>query len=337
MYRLFSDCWYDGLKLKYYPENDTVTDFDGRVFIRNIGSTQTIEDVSSSPTLPRAGEYYYSLIYSMQSVGFKKNVTIYGIPYDWRESVIDTSDGYYEEIKNVIKNAVDKNNGSKANLVCHSYGCINMAAALIKSGIDFNSENINTIFSLGAPWGGSVNAMKAFISGDTLLLPLISARRMTITQRTLTSLFHLPPSPKVFNHEEKIFTHVSNYTKRGFTVLQMENIINASLRDVRPYRNRRNITDYFYRMLETTSNITKHCVYRTNLNTPSKLNYNEYIDDDHLVKDYTYGDETVNGESAKYCANKPNVVTYPKFRLNPLTMLKDVEVFNLIVQLSNGN
>uniref|UniRef100_T1JWX9 Uncharacterized protein n=1 Tax=Tetranychus urticae TaxID=32264 RepID=T1JWX9_TETUR len=81
---------------------------------------------------------------------------------------MDFNDEYYGKIKDILESSFNKTNKPSV-LVCHSYGCFNSAMFLNKTDAAFLKSKVLSIFTLGAPWGGSMQTIRALVGGDDRL------------------------------------------------------------------------------------------------------------------------------------------------------------------------
>uniref|UniRef100_T1L4I2 Uncharacterized protein n=1 Tax=Tetranychus urticae TaxID=32264 RepID=T1L4I2_TETUR len=159
-----------------------------------------------------------------------------------------SGDLYYDTVYDNLEREVTTT-GQKGVLVCHSYGCLNLAELIRRKNAAALDDKIATIITLGAPWGGLMNALRAILSGDNLKKPYFNYRIFNMIQRTHTSLYHLIQS---------------NGTLRFEDIVQLGDNMT---------RNRTNVWQAIDVFASLDKNIYIHCNYGTDVPKLSKLQY----------------------------------------------------------------
>uniref|UniRef100_T1KE04 Uncharacterized protein n=1 Tax=Tetranychus urticae TaxID=32264 RepID=T1KE04_TETUR len=72
---------------------------------------------------------------------------------------------YYDTINELLKIAVT-NAKKPAIIICHSYGCLNLASFIYVIKAEKLTDLFGKILLLGAPWKGSTKALRTLLSGD---------------------------------------------------------------------------------------------------------------------------------------------------------------------------
>jgi len=99
-----------------------------------------------------------------------------------------------------VESARAANGGRPAVLVAHSLGGLFALQLLARSPPAWRAANVARLVTLSAPWGGSVQEMLTFASGNTLGVPFVDASLIRDEQRTSESNLWLLPAPGVFGN-----------------------------------------------------------------------------------------------------------------------------------------
>ncbi|XP_015795520.1 group XV phospholipase A2-like [Tetranychus urticae] len=85
----WNDCWISTIKLIYDNGTDTIDDGDGKIELDQFGWTNSMENLMSDlpDQFPRAN-VFRKMVNHLKTKGFVKGKTLFGIPQDWRKSVI---------------------------------------------------------------------------------------------------------------------------------------------------------------------------------------------------------------------------------------------------------
>lgn len=111
---------------------------------------------------------------------------------------------------------------------------------------------------MGAPWGGSVKSLKAFLSGDNFDLSFFNDDQMFNIQSTFTSLVHLFPSPKIWSPHDKIVDLELDGFKNDYGTDQSELLLQRIGRNTRILQGRQNLTNNSDGLINNTVGIQKH-------------------------------------------------------------------------------
>lgn len=77
------DCWIDNVKLNYNNETRKTSDQPGvEVRVPGWGSSETVEWLD--PSHASSGAYFKDIGNALVSMGYVRNVTLLGAPYDFR-------------------------------------------------------------------------------------------------------------------------------------------------------------------------------------------------------------------------------------------------------------
>lgn len=82
---LVIDCWIDNIRLIYDNKTRTTRSPDGvDIRVPGFGGTETIEWLD--PSHASAGSYFKDIANTLVSIGYERNKTIKGAPYDFRKA-----------------------------------------------------------------------------------------------------------------------------------------------------------------------------------------------------------------------------------------------------------
>lgn len=133
------------------------------------------------------------------SNGYTKGNNFFIFPYDWRKDIRTTK----ESLDALVETAKKQTGASKANIVAHSMG--GLVARYYISDPE-KAKNVNKLISLGTPYLGSVDALKAIMYGNDLkqkvfgIIPIgIPRSQMKDVSQNLTSIFQLLPTKKFYS------------------------------------------------------------------------------------------------------------------------------------------
>lgn len=82
---LVIDCWIDNIKLTYNNDTRTTSNAEGvDIRIPGFGSSETVEWID--PSHASTGSYFNSIGNILVSLGYRRNSSIKGAPYDFRKA-----------------------------------------------------------------------------------------------------------------------------------------------------------------------------------------------------------------------------------------------------------
>ncbi|KAG9509956.1 Group XV phospholipase A2 [Fragariocoptes setiger] len=321
------DCWVDNMKLTYNATTRKTENSPGvEIRVSGFGKTEPVEYIDPAKVMGTG--YFQALVEHLVSLGYERDRTIHGAPYDFRRAPNELSD-YYKQLTKLIENTYHENGDERVILVCHSLGCLNSHYFLSKRSNVWKDKFIRSMISLSGVWGGSVKAMKAFASGDNfgvLTIPNLSLRK---DERTFPSLAYLMPSADVWPHSQVL---LQNGDKK-FTV----NDYKQFFRDINHPTG--------YEMWLDTRNLTSplvppgvevHCLHGYKVSTIKAVEYGqgEFPDGKPRIT-FEDGDGTVNLISLQACRTwqgKQNApVHYKNFTLvDHMTIMSNQAVLDYI-------
>jgi pimeloyl-ACP methyl ester carboxylesterase len=128
-------------------------------------------------------------------------------PYDWRRSILDHVDNL---VFNIIREYETSN--EKVTLIGHSMGGLLAKAAILKLDEQGHIDKISKFISIGTPWHGSPDSLKALLYGEpgvfenlSNFFQILSAKATKKMARMFPSVYQLLPSEFYYSHPEGKF------------------------------------------------------------------------------------------------------------------------------------
>ncbi|PAN45215.1 hypothetical protein PAHAL_9G102500 [Panicum hallii] len=293
-------CFAERMMLRYDAGADDFRNAPGvETRVSDFGSTSTLRYLD--PNLKILTGYMNTLASTLEKAGYEEGRDLFGAPYDFRyglagpghPSAVGTA--YLQRLRLLVESARAANGGRPAILVAHSLGGLFALQLLARSPAPWRAANVARLVTLSAPWGGSVQEMLTFASGNTLGVPFVDASLIRDEQRTSESNLWLLPAPGVFGNTTLVVSraHGDGGGNRSYSAKNMTQF----LRDigfeegVEPYRAR--IRPLVEALPEPGVPVT--CLVGTGVDTVESLVYGEGgFDEPPEEVVYGDGDGTVN-------------------------------------------
>ncbi len=103
---------------------------------------------------------------ALETMGYKIGLNLQPLPYDWRKGMFETQ--VFEKLENIIDRMYSIS-GKKVSIVAHSYGNMNVVAALSKMSLDKKKAKVQRYFAMGPPFLGVASTIASLIGGDNIL------------------------------------------------------------------------------------------------------------------------------------------------------------------------
>ncbi|CAD6341482.1 unnamed protein product [Miscanthus lutarioriparius] len=289
-------CFAERMTLSYDADADDYRNAPGvETRVSDFGSTSTLRYLD--PNLKLLTGYMNTLATTLEEkAGYEEGRDLFGAPYDFRYGLAgpghpsQVGSGYLQRLRLLVESACAANGGRPAILVAHSLGGLFALQLLARSPPQWRAAHVRRLVTLSTPWGGSVQEMLTFASGNTLGVPFVDASLIRDEQRTAESNLWLLPTPKVFGNTTLV---VSRSHNRSYSAKNMTQF----LRDigfeegVEPYRAR--IRPLVEALPEPGVPVT--CLVGTGVDTVESLVYGDGgFDEDPDEVVYGDGDGTVN-------------------------------------------
>ena len=314
---LVVDCWAFNLGLEY----DSTTGFNFNrtgvdTLIADWGGTDSIEFLDLVHAVPM----WFEIIKGMEALGYVRNQTIFGAPYDWRTSPMNylpvsdkdktttNSDAFFIRFQQLIERVYYLNNSTRVALTSLSAGqnAILMFLSRMVSQ-EWKEKFIAYYISLDGALSGSVSALHISLSPTYLpaALSLSNSRGLELFQ-SLGGITALLPNNFVLGKDRNYISTPSGiYGSGNWT--QLYSYIGANVA-VETYKDISNAGFYEQQMKEP--GIEVHLIHGTGVDTPSFLQFN--TTDLLFTPNITYanGDGTILEVGLRYL-EKYNSTQYP--------------------------
>ncbi|XP_013593328.1 PREDICTED: lecithin-cholesterol acyltransferase-like 1 [Brassica oleracea var. oleracea] len=291
----FTKCFNERMMLYYDADLDDYQNAPGvQTRVSHFGSTKSL--LYLDPRLRDATSYMSHLVNALgKGCGYVNDQTILGAPYDFRYGLAGSGHStrvasqYLQDLKQLVEKASSENDGKPVILLSHSLGGLFVLHFLNRSSPSWRRKYIKHFVALAAPWGGTVEQMRTFASGNTLGVPFVNPLLVRPQQRRSESNQWLLPHSKVFHDRTKplVVTPRVNYT-----AYEMDRFL-ADIgfsEGVVPYKTR--VLPLTEEMV--TPGVPVTCIYGKGVDTPGVLVYGEGGFDEQPEIKYGDGDGTVN-------------------------------------------
>ncbi|GAB0093285.1 phospholipase A2 group XV [Sergentomyia squamirostris] len=327
---LVIDCWIDNVKLYYDNVTRTTSNSPGVITrIPGWGHPETVEWLD--PSHASAGAYFKDIGNALVSIGYERNVSIRGAPYDFRKAPNENTQ-WFVDLKTLIEETYTLNDKQPVTLVAHSMGGPMSLIFLQQQTREWKSKYIARMVTLAGAWAGSAKAVKVFAIGDDLGSFALSGKTMRAEQITSPSLAWLMPSPLFWKPDEILVQTQS----RAYTMKQLEEFFN----DLQYRTGWEMMQDTMkYMMNFSPPDVEVHSLYGTNISTVEKLYYRKSKNLDgtpELINGD--GDGTVNLRSLQASTQwrdlqKQKVYTMELPGVDHMAILSDSRVIKYIIDL----
>ncbi|XP_057727972.1 lecithin-cholesterol acyltransferase-like 1 [Arachis stenosperma] len=290
----FTKCFADRMMLHYNQDRDDYFNTPGVLTrVPHFGSTSSL--LYLNPRLKYVTEYMASLVNSLEKLGYIEGETLFGAPYDFRYGLAgeghpcEVGSKFLEDLKKLIEEASASNGGKEVILVSHSLGGLFALELLNRNDPSWSRKFIKHLVALSAPWGGAMDEMLTFASGNTLGVPLVDPLIVRPQQRSSESNLWLLPNPKVYGHHQKLLITQN----RSYSAHDMPDFLRdiGFLEGVYPYKTR---ILPLIENLKAPEQVPITCVIGSGVSTPEILFYRNGDFDEGPEILYGDGDGTVN-------------------------------------------
>ncbi|KAK1393506.1 Lecithin-cholesterol acyltransferase-like 1 [Heracleum sosnowskyi] len=288
----FTQCFAERMTLYYDPEVDDYCNAPGiETRVPDFGSTESL--LYLDPNLKHISSYMAPLVESLEDLGYAEGFTLFGAPYDFRYGLAaeghpsKVGSKFLDDLKNLIEQASITNSGKPVILVSHSLGGLFVLQLLNRNSLSWRQKHIKHFVALAAPWGGTVQEMLTFASGNSLGVPLVDPLLVRTEQRSSESNLWLMPSPNIYSRKPLVITPSAKYS--AYDIAQFLVDIGFS-EGVVPYETR--ILPLVNNMVAPEVDIT--CIFGSGVRTAETLFYGENGFDKQPEILYGDGDGTVN-------------------------------------------
>ncbi|KAK6160591.1 hypothetical protein DH2020_003972 [Rehmannia glutinosa] len=289
----FTKCFNQRMMVYYDPDEDDYHNAPGiETRVPYFGSTQAL--LYLDPNLKQITSYMEPLVRSLEQVGYLSGKNLFGAPYDFRYGLAaeghpsQVGSKFLSDLKDLIESASASNGENPVILLSHSLGGLFALQLLNRTSISWRQKFIKHFIALSAPWGGTVEEMRTFASGNTLGVPLVDPLLVREQQRCSPSNLWLMPSPSVFSRGKPlVITPDASYSSSDIAEFLKD--IGFS-EGVYPYKTR------VLPLVESlpAPEVAVTCVVGSGVKTPETLFYGDGGFDERPEVVYGDGDGTVN-------------------------------------------
>ncbi|KAK9270273.1 hypothetical protein L1049_025850 [Liquidambar formosana] len=220
----FTKCFAERMTLYYDEVEDDYRNAPGvETRVPSFGSTQSL--LYLDPQLKHITKYMASLVQSLEQIGYVDGQTLFGAPYDFRYGLAaeghpsKVGSKFLKDLKDLIEKASTSNGGKPVILLSHSLGGLFTLQLLNRNSPSWRKKFIKHFIALSSPWGGTVQEMLTFASGNSLGVPLVDPLLVREEQRSSESNLWLMPSPKLFDKKNPLLI-TPNATYSSYDIAQ---------------------------------------------------------------------------------------------------------------------
>ena len=213
------DCWAENIQLAYDVDADAVADAPG-VTVRVVEGLAGLDLAGGGGAT--ASNVYADLIDGLVDVGYERDVTVIGFPYDFRRAPVPgDATAMMARLVATIENATAAH-GAPVTLVSHSLGCLNALYLLNTQPAAWRDAHIHAWVPVSPAYGGAVVDLVQFTSGDNEGIPWLSGPTLRDEQRSYESNVWLLPSAALYGADEALVTTPSrNYSAHDYEASDM--------------------------------------------------------------------------------------------------------------------
>jgi len=325
----------ENLKLQFDPMTGKTSNREGvEVRVKMDGKLASVEQINDNPAA-RVNYFGKLTEYLIKNYGYRRDENIRGAPYDFRKAPYELGE-YFDNMEKTLSE-MKMQYHRKVTIICHSMGCLNTVYFLGKRSKSWKDEHIQRVISIGAPWGGSAEAVKAMVFGNNLQLPfLFDEKKLRELQRSFPGTIYLLPHPALYGNTTLVKTNVKDSRKTR--------LLRASDND---YKFLFNELDYDtgYQIYQYTKDLQSMaapevemwCLYGRGFPTVSEIDFDGEISDSEGREVFGDGDGTVSIKSSLYCREwvpqQKEPVRLRGYTANHIEILKDPYVLGLVGEI----
>lgn len=319
------DCWVDNIKLVYDNVTRKTTNQPGvEIRVPGFGDSFPVEWLD--PTKASAGSYFKDIGEALVAIGYERNVSLRGAPYDFRKGPSESLE-YFDNVKRLVEETYEKNSKKKVIFIVHSMGGPMTNLFLQRQSQAWKDKYVQSMISLSGAFAGSVKTLKVFVTGDDLGVFVLSESVLKEMQITSPSLTWLMPNVGVWKDTVLVSTESKNYSLSNIRDFfeDIDYMVGWEMRrDQEPYIS-----------LEPPG-VEIHCLYGVGVPTISKLTYKPGKFPASPSFEYGGGDGTVNLESLDYCSTwksqqKQKIFVQPFHKVDHMKILNNIDVVNYVL------
>ncbi|XP_014259587.1 group XV phospholipase A2 [Cimex lectularius] len=322
------DCFIDNIKLVYNNETRKTTNQPGvDIRVPNFGDPFSVEWLD--PTKLSPGAYFKDIGNALVEMGYERNVSIKGAPFDFRKGPSESLE-YFANLKKLVEETYDQNNNTKVILLVHSMGGPMSVLFCQMQTQAWKDKYIRAIVSLSGAFAGAVKALKVFVMGDDLGVFVLNQSVLKEMQITLPSLAWLMPNP-LFWKPDEILVHTAS---KNYSLSNIREFF-EDIDYMTAWEMRQDQAPY---IKFDAPGVEIHCLHGYGVHTLEKLMYKEGKFPESPSFKYGDGDGTVNKRSLESCTywagRQKQKVFHRKFlSVDHMQILREGQVLEYILGL----
>lgn len=339
------DCLIEDFRLEFGPKTNLTHNTEGiEIRVRNPDDVANVEFLTDIH-LSSFGYFAPIIRRLVVSLGYQRNHNLLGAPYDFRKAPNELVE-FFAKLKRDSENLVEQFNGRRVTYICHSMGCNNILYFLQRQSLQWKERHVLRVISLAAPWGGSMQAVRATVFGDNLGLPyLFDEAQLKIVQKSVPSTMYLYPKKRAFGdsplisfHEPQINTSAGDSSETLLTATDFKRLF-EKIQHPNGYLmwlNTRELLGF----LEAPQ-VELHCLYGRGRPTLGRMQFQGDLPDSPEEDLNDDGDGTVTTQSSTFCkqwAKEQSMPVHTKaFHVGHVDILRDGEVLDAIEDILTNN
>lgn len=194
-----SELWPNIAKLTLSPTDSFLDDLE----LLQSGTPSSVRPVTIGDIVRSAGQVdvFDGLIASLVKNGYKEDVDLFVLPYDWRLSNTENQN----LLNNKITSVLSQTKKDKVNIIAHSMGGLLVKEYLAQHG----DAPIDHLFFVATPHLGAPKVFKALMYGDdmgygfsllnSILIHVLNPDRVKTITQNMPAVYELLPSQKYIN------------------------------------------------------------------------------------------------------------------------------------------
>jgi lysophospholipase-3 len=166
------------------------------------------------------------LVNALTNKGYERGRTLFGAPYDFRYApgphASAVARNYLTDLKGLIEQAYTANDNQPVVLLSHSMGALWSLYFLNNQQTEWRQKFVAHFVTIAAPWGGTVEQMLTFASGNSVGVPFVDPLVVRKEQRSSESNLWLLPVSWVFGKHRPL---VISSSGRSYTAADMKEFL----------------------------------------------------------------------------------------------------------------
>ena len=156
------------------------------------------------------------VVEALKARGYKSGKSLYGAPYDFRFApgphASDVALKYLKDLKELVETASKANGDQPVVVFAHSMGGLWTLYFLNQQSLEWRHRYVARFVAVSVPWGGAVEQMMTFASGNPEGVPFVNPLVVREEQRRSESNLWLLPVARVFGDRPLVVTSARRYS-----------------------------------------------------------------------------------------------------------------------------